>query len=349
MGWVLCDRDRKQGHRYGTLALSIIEKTGAKELVPRVHMFYYGFIHHWKYPITESLEPLRNAVRVGMEIGDVDYALMALHFVCAHSLHSGMPLSDVERSFTEGTQQMRLYQQENMLKLALPNLQFIHNLTGRAYDPMILDGEAVKRFDMTHSAVPLTIKGLYFYLEANLAYRFGDYERAHELSEKRRNMSYNPFALFSFVITQQFEGLIAIARIRVGQDVAQGLRIARQVLKQMRAWSADCAENNLFRQYMLEAELMSLKPHHGTNQKIVLLYNKSIDNALSGGFTQEAALASELNADYMKRQGDLEQAIKYWKQAHRLYLTWGATEKAAHLLTSTGLALRPTKAPPRVG
>jgi predicted ATPase len=94
-GSVLCVKDIAQGYRLGSLALSIVKKYRAREMIPSIHFVFYSFIHHWKRPLKESIKFLHQVDKVAMQLGDMEYAMMALVVKCFHELCCGMALRSV--------------------------------------------------------------------------------------------------------------------------------------------------------------------------------------------------------------------------------------------------------------
>lgn len=52
------------------------ERFKAKPWLCRLSAGYYGCVHGWKKPIQEVLEPLKYAHGVGLECGDVEFAMI---------------------------------------------------------------------------------------------------------------------------------------------------------------------------------------------------------------------------------------------------------------------------------
>jgi predicted ATPase len=103
-GLKICSKNAKQGYRFGQLALCMVAKTRAKEMHAKVYSWMYGSIHHWTQPIRDSLEPLRLAQQIGMQNGEVEFAMMSAYFEGLHSLFTGVPLPKVAELLTDAVQ-----------------------------------------------------------------------------------------------------------------------------------------------------------------------------------------------------------------------------------------------------
>jgi hypothetical protein len=332
--WVICTFDRKEGHRLGSHALSMVKRLRAKEMIPRVFTSFYGLTNHWRRPVSESLEPLKHAANAAMETGDVECAMWALYLRCAHLLVCAVPLAQVRVEYEEAAHQMRLYKQENMLQLISLTHQYILNLMGHSPHPTILASDIKSPNNDCNNGVLLEFGRMS--TEANLAYRFGDYHRAGDLVTQRRRLKYEHAASFNSCSVQFLEALICIACARLGREIRKNCKIARKILKKLKSWAADCPENFACLQKLVAAEVRSLKHGTGVNMSTHALYNEAIKEATKEGFIQQAALASELAGDYAHRQGENAMARRYWTEAYAKYKSWGATAKAVNLWNKTG-------------
>lgn len=338
-GFVLCSLDRKEGYKLGTLALTMIERYRGKELLPRVHMYFYSLIHHWRQPLEASLKPLQNASKIGMEMGDVENALIAYTFYASHCLYHGKPLQQVENMFNEAVRQALLFRQDNMVNATLPLQQYIHNLTGRAPVPKILAGEIMPLFEVASEGDSLLIPYCNYCLGTELAFMFGDLDLAYQMLEKKRSVPFEPVTFFYYSKICLKEALICIALARDrAQSRRTNLKTAKVMLKQLRAWAKDCPQNFQHSQRLVEAELLSRGISSRSSMKQVRLvrerYDQAIDGAIKTGFVEEAALACEMAGDFMNRCNDHEHARNYWSEARTWYLEWGATEKATQVSRS---------------
>jgi predicted ATPase len=329
-GSVLCRADRKEGYRVGKLAVSVAQHTLARELLPRLEVNFYTFVHHWRCPLRESLPPLVVAGQAGLAIGEIEYAMFALRSQCVHSLFCGLKLNTVEQMTVSATEQMSLFKQDSLHRLTMPVVQFIRNLQGQVFD-------AHELFNGGHVGETESLQLTCLTLGIHLSFLWRDHDAVEQLSDRRKKLKLEGFALYSFTVCRLAEALTAVARIRNGINTKKNVRITMAVLKQMKEWARDAPANFLHKLLLLEAEMKSLKPHKADKSNLKALYVKAIEGALRENFTHEAAMASELLGDYLNRSDDRPQANVYWNKARSLYLEWGAKEKACRLSTLHGL------------
>lgn len=70
--------DAEGGHRYGTLGLRIAEMLGSKRALTRTAFIFYTYLNHLKKPLTNGIEPMLNAHRMGLQVGDVEHSSICL-------------------------------------------------------------------------------------------------------------------------------------------------------------------------------------------------------------------------------------------------------------------------------
>ncbi len=332
-GWALCATDSVESYRLGNLAFSIVEKTRAREIMPRVHVPFYAFIYHRTRPLRASLQFLENAEKAAMETGDVEYATFALRFKCVYHFWSGTTLSQLESMTVEGLRQMNLFKQQSAVDITKPFLQLIHNLTGRAPNPKLLSGEIVGTYDSSQKHQSISVPNVHYTFATEVAFLFRDIELAEQLVVKRRNLKFELFHSYQYKACIFKEALICIAQARSSSRKRQLVKNAKKHLHRVTKWAGICQENFSNKQLLIEAELLALKPSRTVKALTVARYDESIEVALREGFVQEAALASELCGDYLNRQGSVykARASSYRHTARDLYTKWGATEKASQL------------------
>jgi hypothetical protein len=76
-------------------------------------------------------KPLKNACKVGLEVGDVEYAMLALCTCATYSLYNGIPLDQVDVRLNEALRRMRLLQEDSLVVIAGVHQHYLHLLTGQ--------------------------------------------------------------------------------------------------------------------------------------------------------------------------------------------------------------------------
>jgi predicted ATPase len=345
----ICKSNARLGYNYGQLAALIVEKCGAKEMLPRVYVSIYSMTSFWTRPLRESINPLQAAFEISVENGDVEYALMAAYFRSTFSMYVGMNLVQVEQLLKEARRQMHFYKQNIVLNLNNISLQFVFNLLGKAYDPKMLSGEAFTPQDR-EAAGNVTVSYLFLGFSSKLAYLFGDYALADQFAQELYDLSLRaPFSSYSTALNQLQIGLIAIAQARCGIQPDKNVERAQLCVKKMVGWARDCPHNFLNKKALLDAEMESLNSETSVDPKVLSLYSQAIEGALEEGFLDEAAIACERAGDYLHRVNDTVEAARFWNKAQRIFRRWGATTKVealkARVAATTQTCSRPNALP----
>ena len=87
--------------------------------------------------------------------------------------------------------------------------------------------------------------------------------------------------------------------------------------------------NYLHKHHLVEAERMRVLD--GESDAIMSHYDQAIALARENEFIHEEALADELAARYLLKQGQNNPASSYLRSAMEQYEAWGAKRKVAHL------------------
>jgi hypothetical protein len=303
------------------------EKFKTKVWLGRVSAGYYGCVHGWKKPIQETLEPLRYAYRVGMETGDIEFAMMNGNIRCWLQLDI-TPLPALEKEITVFNERMELYGQElNMMRIK-PVWQMLKNLMGQAKgDPITLTGDIMEEsmIDQWKQESMSVYKWSNAY-RMMLAYLFGDYTRAEHFSNGCRTLAEYPWGAVDVAVVIFFDALTALAKARKTNQKKAPL--AEKRLQRLQYWANHSPHNFLGKQFLLEAEMAALAGQHNL---AFSKYTCAIALSREGGFIMQTGLANERTGKYLLEQDDKESAVFYIREAISLYKRWGAKAKVKSL------------------
>jgi hypothetical protein len=326
----LCSvNDIDEGYRLGQLGLALQEKFQLRVWLPRVASFYWLGIHTFKHPLATIITPLQRAQRVGIETGDIEFALGCgvAHVWVRFEIS---PLPEVEAAYQVVREQIIFYGQKSVLGMTITSLQAIHNLMGRgSAGPTTLSGEIMdesswhelkeshgKFFEFAH-----------FYLMM-LAYLFGEYVKAAEYSKLLRQVADFPFGAVEVALIVLFDALVALQNARRAKKHKM-LRFARKQLRRIRYWAQHAPHLFLCRQYLLEAEIAAVLGDHAS---VYSKYVAAIAQATYSGSIFQIALGNELAGKYyLLERNDKETAMPFLREALHHYERWGAKAKVEHL------------------
>ena len=330
-GMVLCGTARAVviGHQFGSLALSLMEKSQVPEHRTRTELMLYAFVHHWRAHIRECLGPLERAHQSGMETGDLEYASFSAFFSSFYSFAAGDRLSDVEQRMATNRDSIRRLKYESSIHMHDIYRQTVAVLTGDHSSECRLKG---KYYD-ENRMLPVHLKAndrttlcnLYFN-KLFICYWFDEYRDAvknADLAEKHLE------SVVGALVVPLFYFYDSLARLALcSQSPAANFASHRGIIsrnqKKLKKWARHAPMNHLHKYLLVQAERNRVK---GRAEKAESLYAAAIENAKKNGFIHEEALAYELAAKFHLASGDREKAAEYYKSARNGFLRWGATAK----------------------
>ena len=75
--YIIRFNDIDEGYRYGKLSLKLCDKYKKAVWICRTWAGYYGTVHCRKHSIREAIKPLQTFYRAGMQVGDIEFALVS--------------------------------------------------------------------------------------------------------------------------------------------------------------------------------------------------------------------------------------------------------------------------------
>ncbi|KAL7569041.1 hypothetical protein ACA910_021320 [Epithemia clementina (nom. ined.)] len=332
---VLCSlgNEIEEGYHYGKLAMAMHEKTGAKTWLCRVSATYYGCVHGWKRPAKEAINALQRAYRVGVECGDIEFAMVNANFaVWSKFQYESLPALDRELARLED--RMKFYGQETNLKMIYPFWQLLNNLMGNARDdPTKLIGDF---YDETKSddTCLKTVQSWSCSYRSILSYFVGDYDQALNETEGYEVLITHPFGAGDVAIVIFFDALANLAQAAKNKNRRKCIARAAKGLKRISLWAKQSPLNFLGKQYLLEAELAIVK--QGDHSAALAKYTSAVAVSQKAGRLMECALTNERAARHFLNAGDLETGTPFLQDAIRLYKEWGGGLKLSLLSKEFG-------------
>jgi len=324
-GILLCLKgDLKGGNEFGDVALGFLEHPGMRETIARTLMIVHSCVYHWVHPIQQSIQPLLEGYRIGLENGDIEGAMLSLHCHFVSCFVTGRPLEQLEADIRSYFVQMKEYRQEAILAHLMLIWKMILTLMGH------LESETSRKKFVSRTA---TGGGGIIEDHSNsitrcwLAYYFGDYDLASSHADTSRRLE-RPWAHVLVYRDTMFQGLVAIAMARKTKRRCHKRRASVETNK-MRKWCSAGNVNCLSMLHLLEAERATLgRAKRGHVRK---LFDKAIASASRHGLQHDKALASERAGLFFAGLGDVDWASHYLWISQREYERWGAHAKVRHL------------------
>jgi PAS domain S-box-containing protein len=316
------------GYRFGTLALENLDESN-HELHCKTLTLVNNFILIWKHHLRNSLEPLSQAYRIGMETGDIEFSLIAAITGSANAFILGHDLNSLETALAINNKKASEFNQGPILRLGSIYQQAVSNLTTPNNAPWLLEGEIYSENQLIQfhqeSGDRSSIANLYM-IKLFLALLFHRPEHALEFAMEARqviNSVISSPAVPFFII---YESLACIASLgRVSYSRRFRLR-ARLKLNQrlLRKWCRHAPENVLHGYHLVEAEKAK---YQGRVTTAMDHYDLAIESAVKYGFLKEQAFANEMAGRFYLESGKHDLGMFYLSRAKTNYRRWGATNK----------------------
>jgi predicted ATPase/GAF domain-containing protein/ABC-type transporter Mla MlaB component len=321
-------------YTFGKLAFDLgarVEKTG---LLNKISNTFGGFIDIWKNHISSSVTILKQAYHMGIELGDVVYAGFACGAAIYHEYISALPLNELYEDIQKYLTFVRQTRSTAMETILTIFQQVVLNLQGQTHDTATLSDDL---FDEAQYVASMQERGfsslLNFYAicKAQVLFLHGHESEALEMViQAEQTVGSNPGS--PGVSETAFASTLIRAALypTLPEHAQEECRdILQRNQEQLRTWAEHCPDNFQHKYALATAEIHRLA---GETEEAVRPYEQAIELAERHGFTQDAAIASELLAKSYLAQGKEKFARVHLFDACQGYLKWGATAKARALV-----------------
>ena len=308
----------------------IFAKPGMTRMKSRNTFGIQGFICHWTLPIRETLAPLIEGYRIGIEKGDAESAKLNLGFSVAHTFYAGHPL---EADFVADMINLHIefhhpdIHTELFLQIYLLAIKKLTNVDLEENEKD-LDGimkKASENFDNK------AMQSYVYSMQVELEVFFGEWSKAADILIRAGDVYAILICPFAAVRYTFFAGLISLkaASSSIGMTRWKWKRRALKSIKLIRVWVEKGNVNIVHSLHLLEAELAVL--NGSKSHEVQRSYTSAIAIAEKNEFIQDQALSNELASAYFARSGDNSLRDYHMENAIQCYSQWGATAKVEQL------------------
>lgn len=318
----------EEGERYGQLALRMCDQFDAKAWFCRTSAIYYFCIHSWTHPLKEGIAPLKHAAQIGIETGDIEFAMFNDIASCCISC-GVVPVPELIVTIENLCDRLEFYGLRTNQKLVKPMQQLLYNLSGRySGNAAVLTG-AVMDFALVHEWKDKheTVYRYSHVVQMALACLFWDYERAAESSEACSDLIQSPTGAKSILFILIFEVLTATALARAKKK--KSCPLASKRLKFLKAWARLSPLSFAGLQFLTEAELAWLK---GDFPTALFKFTCSVALSEKSGILLLVCIANERAALACLDHDDPVSAKKFYNEALAAYTHLGASAKVDHII-----------------
>ena len=322
--------DIKKGYQFGKLALDLVEKFKFKR---KILTGFYTCIKHWKHPLKDTLQSLREVAQIGLETKDSKLFAFTAGSYCVHSFFSGKQLDVLEKEMDFYSDNIQQCKQELALQSVKIYHQVVLNLLGRNENPCRLIGEVYdyrQKLSFPEERNIITITFVEKFYSLILCYLFGEIHQAAagaKLAEKNLKSLASSINLPLFYF---YDSLVKLALYPEGSSYHKKSWLSRVKAnqKKMKKWADIAPTNFLHKYYLVEAELNRVL---GRDQEAIAQYDKAIELAKANEYINEEAIANELTAKFYLSKDKSKIASLYMQEARYCYQKWGAIAKINHL------------------
>jgi len=330
-GGLLCGSlgDIDLGYQFGKLAVSLLDKFNAKFFKAKVDNLYVSTVMHWKEPARATRKPHFEAIQVGLETGEIEFASYNIVESCHYHFLMGISLESLGQKYAQNLELIKQLKQGFHVQYLSPWQQMIENLTGTYENPVKLQGDFFDEDTMLPEYIneqQLTLAFITLQAKTILAYFFGEYQQAllyaqqaDEYEEGVTGMLFMP--VHNFYYSLSLLACFPEASLEQKSEYLAKINENQTILKN---WAKYSPDNCIHKYNLVLAETMRLS---GQTLKAMELYDLAIEEAKEYMYIQEEALANELAGKFYLEQGKEKIAKVYLQDAYYRYQLWGANNK----------------------
>ena len=335
-GAMLCvlAEEIEPGYQFGAWGLRLAEKIDAERIKCRTICQFNINIRFFKDHVKETIEPLLECYRLGLESGDLFWAGVGVVYHCVYAFFAGKNLAWVNKEIAVYKRAVEKINQQMTLVLLGICQRVVFSLSGESEDPRPLSAvfsDERNRFHDHQLKSNILFLQIFYLCKLMLSYLFEDYEQAFADAVMTEKHVDTHKVQLTFPLSLFYDSLARLAvygsRSKDEQKDIRERVSANQ--KKMANWAGHGPSNFLHKFHLVEAERLRIQSQD--MESVVDHYDKAITLANKNEYINEEALACELAAKYFLGKGNREFARLYIGKARQKYAIWGAGRKVRHL------------------
>ncbi len=341
--------DHQTGHRFGRLALDLVERRSFGQFKQRV----YALIGHHVLPWVEHLRRgrtlVKHSVDTAHDAGDLTFEVFSCMNLTTNLLVAGDHLEEAGRAAERAQALAQKARYGLIVELIAGQQRLIRTLRGRtsAFGSFTDDRFDEDQFEQTLESAAAILACWHGIRKLQARFFAGQPESAIAAAEMARpllwmSLSFPEFAEYHFYAAL---ARAACCDAATPAEYAAHFQALLSHHSQIAGWAEHCPANFANRSALVAAEIARLE---GRDLDAMRLYEHAIRSASEHGFVQNEALAYELAARFYAARDFQDIARAYQRSAWQCYRRWGAAGKVRHLeesfphLRDEPSALRPT-------
>jgi len=325
---IIGHQDHNVALRFARLARKILKVTNAKKFEPTITLMSVYSVEGWSNDYAQSVKELMRSHKVGMELGEIAFAINSWSFAIHVAFMAGKELPTLLSQCNALLEQEDLYGYKKMKRITAEFQLRLRCLIETECD--LLDFDELGKFKSECSGNDEVYRLLYGYSSRLvLAVYFGNYTFVEKWV---RLLKAIPAHLASFErdIMGCFYSGLALLGLARSTGNKKYILMARREANQLNRLNKAKQVKDRHRYLIMKADLLAA----ATNSKFLKVkesFEIAFDSSIGTNHRQDAALCSELAGEYFLSVDRHDLARTYFTQAKSLYYEWGAIGKVNHL------------------
>ncbi|MTJ53167.1 AAA family ATPase [Anabaena sp. UHCC 0253] len=322
-------KDVDSGYQSGQISLKLLEQYNSQEISSKIYMIFGTFICAYKEHGRNTLTFLRDSIKCGLEVGDIEHASYSMMAECSYLFLIGETLDLVEARQSQYIELLLKLKQKHCVDYAQIWRQVTLNLLGKSSDQYYLNSSD---FDETEILAHLhknhnhqSLFAIYV-AKTVILYTFGQYEQAVINAETATEYIGGSFGLLLVVGHNFYHSLSLLATSSSCDQKTLNQVVENQKL--MQYWAGYAPVNFQHKYDLIEAEIARVM---GDKLKAMEYYDRAISLAKTNEYLPEEALSNELAAKFYLNWGREKVAQAYMQEAYYCYARWGSSAKVDDL------------------
>ena len=337
VGWVF--GDYAQGYEFGRLAIALNERLADLRLRGRVHHRFAALVNFWRQPFATCIPHAQEAVRAGLESGDLMIAAYGQFQQSWWGMHIDPDLSGFLERYEPTVDflgRMHAHAYREVQKMIL---QWARALQGRTAAPTSLSGDG---FDESVYLGTYGSKGIfgswYVTLKLELLQTFGPLDEARAAAREWEPVAEvftsTPWpAMFAFrhalILCDWIPGASTLER-------EPALAKADELAGRLRVWAENSPDNFEHLYHLVAAGLARVR---GQGSSAFEHFEAALAAAQRQPSPRYRALANERYGEFWLARQQPDVGAAFLREAHFGYGQWGAHAKVADLELRHGTLL----------
>jgi predicted ATPase/signal transduction histidine kinase/tRNA A-37 threonylcarbamoyl transferase component Bud32 len=334
-GLLLCGPlgEIEAGYRFGQLGLNLLDRFDAKELKSYVYVVFNAHIRHWKEHGKESLAPMVEGIKSGLETGDLEDVGYNSIYYCDHIFFTGQPLEFVDRKQAQYLDLLLKLKQDSHIPYLKTWRVMVLQLLAASEEEYMLNGEFLNEEELLQQSISDNKHMFIFFAHLTKLirlYLFKDYAQSVKSAREAEKYKDGVPGLMSGAEHNFYYSLALLAQYPQvsNSEQKESLKQVTKNQEKMQQWAIHGPMNYQHKYELVEAEKARVLGKIG---KAMEYYDASIQGAREQGYIHEEALANELAAEFYFSRGREKIAEIYLTDAYYGYIRWGAKAKVQDL------------------